>query len=397
MKKVLHFIRLQTLNQNSPDEFTKKSNRKIRVALAPSEDISLIQSHLPATSASKLRQAALFSIEDDLIDDIDTLHFGLSKQDKKGDFYLAVTRKSRLTEWYKTLSLHGITPQYIIPEVLALTYTSESWHILLLENKALIRIGQYKGLSIELSQLTLSLTLLLKNEALQPKEIKLSYTKKYLDYPAHTLEPLLTGLDISLKKESLETTAEIEFTKGLAQGLVELNLLDAADFLKKIKRKTTLSQRPYSKWIQYTIGAVALFWLFNQLGLAFVFNHRSQKVENEMRTVFYSYFSTDTPFNDFKDRINQELNSVYKMPSSTFLNTMVALGTEIKKRNQTVVINQLDYKDNAVILNLRAPASATLEKISSALKTQRYSVQIDNLITDADKEHVTAQMTIRKG
>jgi type II secretion system protein L len=402
--KVPHFICLDALNKEKFPELLKQIPAKtIKLVLVPTQDVRLVYGTLPLMPFRKLRQAAPFSVEDSLIDDVADLHFITSKQTKAGRFALAIVRKALLISWYEALSVQDIAPQYILPEVLALTYAPDSWHIFLYENKALIRFDPYQGVSIEIGQLSIILPLLFKENS-QPKEIKISYTAEHSDYSIKNL----VRPDLHLVKEETATTPEIEFAKGLAQEISVLNLLDSADFLKKIKNKTLNKNRPYGKWIKWTVLIVALFWFVTQLALISIFTYRSHQINKIMKPLFYSVFSKNVPFNSVQDRIQEKINKVYVAPSRPFLKVMLDLGAALKSHNGTVVIHQFEFKeknnepegfkdiDNTLILKVTAPELRTLKKISEVLGSQQYSVDIDQVKPDANNEHITAQMTIRK-
>jgi general secretion pathway protein L len=386
--KVINFVWLQSFLQG---QLPRGPLKTVQVALVPTEDVLLMYGTLPLTSARKLRQAAPFSVEEALIEDIDTLHFALGKQEKTGRFPVAVVKKSLLKTWSEVLSAQGIVPRYMLPEVLALPYTPGSWHVLLLDKRALIRLDAFLGVSVELTQLSTVLPLLL-NEYGVPDSVKISYTAAHAEYDIADLAK--SGL--SFIKADSPTTPEIEFSQGFQEGGKTLNLLESADFLKELRRSTIFQNQHYGKWIRRTFWAVALFWLASQLSLIVIFNHRSQPVEAQIRTLYYSIFPSDTPFNDVQDRINKQLDTVYLAPASFFLNAMIALGAELKNHHGTLVIHRLDLKENTLVLEVTAPELLTLDKMSAALGGQQYTVQITEVKSDAQNEHVTAQIKIGK-
>jgi general secretion pathway protein L len=386
--KVLNFVRLHSLLQGQLPSVLLKS---IQVALVPTEDVLLMYSTLPLMSTRKLRQAAPFSVEEACIEEIETLHFAIGPQEKTGRFPIAMVKKSLLKNWIETLNAQRIGPDYMLPEVLALSYMPNMWHIFLLENKALIRIDEYMGVSVELKQLPTVLPLLFKEYGL-PNVLYLSYTAEHAHY--EVAELAVPGL--ILNKAEHPTTADIEFTLGLPAVLKKINLLESAHFLKELKGKADVLHRPYGKWIRRTFWAVALFWIISQLTLILIFNYHSRPIEAQIRTLYYSVMPSETPFNDVQDRINQQVETVYQAPASFFLNAMIALGAELKSHHGTVVIHQLDFKDNQLVLQVTAPELQTLTKISTALGGQQYTVQVTEVKTDSPAEHVTAKMTIGK-
>lgn len=92
------------------------ANRKACV-LVPANDVLLTDAELPAKAGAKMAQVVQYALEEQLAEDIDTLHFAIGKR-APGERRtpVAVVAKSLLEDWLATLTAAGITPDTILSE-----------------------------------------------------------------------------------------------------------------------------------------------------------------------------------------------------------------------------------------------------------------------------------------
>lgn len=109
------------------------------VVLVPAEEVFLNNVALPGKNRQKLRKAIAFAVEDQLIDDIDTLHFALSTQAFHGRYLIAAVDERMMTFWDKAMINAGIRVETIAPDVSALPQSLDSWTVLLESSRALVR------------------------------------------------------------------------------------------------------------------------------------------------------------------------------------------------------------------------------------------------------------------
>ncbi|EKE77563.1 type II secretion system protein GspL [Gallaecimonas xiamenensis] len=100
--------------------------------------------------AGKGRQflrAVPFALEEELADDVDSLHFTLKPQ---GEQVAAVAVRHQLMEqWLGWLQEAQLSPWKLLPDCLALPWQPHSWSALVLGQELLLRTQESKGLCIE--------------------------------------------------------------------------------------------------------------------------------------------------------------------------------------------------------------------------------------------------------
>ena len=70
--------------------------QKHLILLVPGADVLVTSTTVPIKSAAKTLKAIPFALEENLIADVETQHFAISRKDKNGSVGVAVIDKSRL-------------------------------------------------------------------------------------------------------------------------------------------------------------------------------------------------------------------------------------------------------------------------------------------------------------
>lgn len=109
------------------------------VVLVPAEEIFLQHVTLPGKNRQKLRKAIPYAVEDQLVDDIEDLHFALGSQPHHGKYLVAAVEDRMMQFWDKALLGAGIRCDTIVPDVSALQARNEQWTVLLEAERALVR------------------------------------------------------------------------------------------------------------------------------------------------------------------------------------------------------------------------------------------------------------------
>ena len=109
------------------------------IVMVPSEEVFITNVALPGKNRKKLIKAVPYAVEDQIVDDIETLHFALSPTPADGQYVVAAVEERMMEYWDKSLKAAGIFAETLIPDVLALQDAKESWTVLLEADRALVR------------------------------------------------------------------------------------------------------------------------------------------------------------------------------------------------------------------------------------------------------------------
>lgn len=120
-------------------------NRQI-VLLVPAADVRLTSVTVPARQLAKVLQAAPYALEDQLAEDVETLHFALGPRQADGSHPVAVVARERMEAWLAPLRERGLKADALVPETLCLPATElERWSALAEPNQITVRTAAYAG------------------------------------------------------------------------------------------------------------------------------------------------------------------------------------------------------------------------------------------------------------
>src|SRR5689334_16197691 len=74
------------------------------IAIVPAEDVLLTKIQLPKMNRARLMQAVPFALEDELIADVDTLHFAVGEYEADKELTVAVVAQEKMQQWLGMLS-----------------------------------------------------------------------------------------------------------------------------------------------------------------------------------------------------------------------------------------------------------------------------------------------------
>lgn len=92
------------------------------VVFVPGADARLASVSVPARAPQKILQAAPYALEEQLAEDVDTLHFaiGTPGTGPDGSHPVAVVARSRVEAWLAPLRAHSVRPDALVPATLCL-------------------------------------------------------------------------------------------------------------------------------------------------------------------------------------------------------------------------------------------------------------------------------------
>lgn len=119
------------------------------VVLAPGEAVLLTEASVPTRNPGKLRRALPYAVEDRLVGDVTAQHVVPGPPEGDGSVPAAVVARRRLSGWLEQLGSHGLEPDAMIPEPLALPRDDARATVLLEGRRAVARTGALAGFACE--------------------------------------------------------------------------------------------------------------------------------------------------------------------------------------------------------------------------------------------------------
>lgn len=148
-----------TVELADPEQVWNQCVGRRVILVAPAEDVRLATINVPARQAQKVLQAAPYALEDQLAEDVDTLHFSIGARLPDGSHPVAVVARERMETWLEPLRSRGLAAEAVVPEILCLPNPAPGEWVALAEAgesagaRLLARTGPCAGFTCSLEQL----------------------------------------------------------------------------------------------------------------------------------------------------------------------------------------------------------------------------------------------------
>jgi general secretion pathway protein L len=145
----------ELLSQSELPQLSEYSKGRKVTVLVDSADVRLYRHYMPTKPSRQLLKALPFMLEDELAEDIDTLHFatgqtGFDKDQEQHWVDLAIVNKGLVQQWLSVLSEANISVKAMIPDVLCLPMVEDAQYTCLqLMELWLVREAEWQGSSLE--------------------------------------------------------------------------------------------------------------------------------------------------------------------------------------------------------------------------------------------------------
>lgn len=352
------------------------------VGMVPATDVTLASVTLPPVKRGQQRQAALFALEDQLIDDLDELHVAQGERASDGTLPVAVVRRARLEGWLETLSQHHLRPEQLRVDLLLLPWAEGEWSVLWEDAGVSVRTGTARGIGFEPEQWPL-----LWPRLLQEAGAHLPQRLRVYDARTNATDPL--PLDAALPNGEVVVVPNAAGLQWLATGdttAAALNLLQG-DYSRREQWGRLL--RPWRP-----AAALLLLWLVLQGGMALFDLHtlRQQELQldTQMEELYRKSFPAARKVVDPRLQMEQKLAAL-KSGDSGFMKLAVAAAPALR----TTLVKGMRYQEGALDIDLSLPDMAALDGVRTALTAKGLQVEIGNTAQQDGK--VESRLSLRGG
>lgn len=335
------------------------------VALVPAEEIFLDNVALPGKNRQKLRRAIPYAVEDQLIDDVEALHFALSSHPIHGRFLVAAVEDRMMDFWDKSMLNAGIRVETMIPDVTALAQSENSWTVLLEPDRAMVRTpGTLFATDIE------SLPIMLENLS----------AKQDAGEP-----PAVTVYDCSNDDKAILLQAEVSN--------VQFNVVDPPQgvfevFARSYEPRTSVNllqgeynrQEGWRKQLRpwYPAAALVAVWLGWQLALSIGnyidLSRTSRQLTAQMRMVHKRAFPAAKQPAPGYERSDMEarLKQLRRRQGSAAggLQEMLVRTAPVLKQIPSISIDGIHYQDGDLNIVLTMQDTSQLESLKNSLQSK---------------------------
>ena len=154
-------------------------NRRV-IVLVPATRVLRLRTEIPLRSTGRIRQALPFALEEQIAQDVDTLHFAASDRDAAGQIPVAVVDRKLMQQWIEQLNEAGIDAHGIYADSDGIAALPSTVTLLLETDCAMLRDQHGNAVVGDPDSLELILELFMagggntpEKDAIQPEPINL--------------------------------------------------------------------------------------------------------------------------------------------------------------------------------------------------------------------------------
>jgi len=355
------------------------------IVTIPTEEVLLLDVAVPGRNHKRLLNAVPYAVEDQLIDDVDKLHFALSKTTVEGKYSVAVIDHERMREWQTVLRTAGLQAHSLLPDALALPYKERAWCVFIDGERMLVRTGRYTGFASQAANLELLLKAALQETEKQPDYIEL------IVRPDDTRElPEQIG-DITVVKDTYEQEAPALLACDYDE-TAAVNLLQG-----EYSRRENISKhvRPW-----YQAAALLLVWLVWQGGLNYYesihLDRQIKALDKQMEQLYRSTFPAERkvikPFDQMVGKLLELRKKSGK--STTGLHELLLAVAPVLGATKDLEMKAIRYHDGRMDLEFSVKDAPGLEDLKQRLSAKS-DIKVEVQSASSRKDRLETRMLIK--
>ncbi len=367
-----------------------KAARDARViVIVPGEDVVITDVALPGQNRQRLLAALPYALEDQLIDDVNDLHFVLGPRHGDGNYVVAVVNKEKMQLWTDTCDELGLRVDLMVPDTLALSTAIGTWTIMLEDTRSVVRTGVHSGFAVDHSNLNELLgTTIMDADGVTPERIEIIDCR---------------DININSNDFSLDSGIELQVTSFKDNSLVWLaqhfdyenpiNLL-FGEFSRKEKVRGQLR-----KW--YPTAAMFAALLVLNLGVNIInyisLNSESERLTKAMNTLYKQTFPQARRVVNAPAQMQQQYQSLLSRSgnSQSSLAEMLTRVAPILRSIASFNLKSLRYQNGKIDLESEVNNFNELNRIEKML-TDKAGMKVEIKSASQNKNKVVSRIEIKR-
>lgn len=336
------------------------------IVVVPARDVLLISTQLPKMNRSRLLQALPFALEEQLIDDVEDLHFAAGVEQADGQLPVAIVAKEKMQQWLTWLQQYQIKPTSMIGAVFALPIEPGSWSIALLSDGAIVRENAHRGYGCDVNNLSNLLAASLETTNLKPEYINLNnYTVEAMGFPLPISVHEVFAKDECLFLEYIANNEEV----------AAINLLQGPYITKNPKR----NEQKVGRRTVYALLALLLVVIFLQpIVSIFLLQNQVHAINDKIAVIYKRHFPNSTSIVAPKQRLQDKWQQMSASGSDSTVLMQIGFLTKAVQKVPAIKIKRFDYQANTATVELIAANNEDFTSFTDYLTQQGLTVKQQN-------------------
>ena len=344
------------------------------VILIPQQCVYLTQIEIPEKAGRQVLATIEFQIEDQLAQDIDSLHFAVADAGQN-PVSVAVVAKSVMTRCLALASDCNLRLIQVVPEIFLCPWSGDGVALMASGDDILLRYGDYSGFKCQASVLPTMLELI----------------KREVEFDQIRLFRLDTEIVADLEPYSTEVVTVDEARSGLTEGsLIDLRQREfqAASAWRGVGRAW--------RWVAILATVLLVVGGYNRFA-------ELQDMEAEIAAIQMQQFDTvrlylpaDTdPNSDLKRQVISRLKQLQDGQNKPDFMQLLMIFSQAQKQYPVVKVDRIGYQDGTLNVDLTSAQLKEIEALHAAIQDQGVDAKLNNL--NIKPELISGRLVMRGG
>ncbi len=385
------------------DALNRNSLEGVRlIGLIPGDEALFCFADIPAKQARFIRQALPFAVEEQLAQDVDSVHLALGDQDANG-YRVAAIDRQRMAYWLDVFSgWDNVELEAIYPDAALLPLQSHDWAICLGGEFALIASSRGEWMTMRIENLPMfaqTLALPPEDEVVAEVQVVIYGSDDAFGASEELVSSLVAAPRLTVDREVMEG--------GAIELLSRSHYQHAATAINLCQGPYAAGQSeggPLRAWRPAIAVAAAWFVLLtgSQVALGYYHQQQADAAATQAMAIYHETFPNDrraTPRN-LRRMVEAQLRVAGEQGGDAgFIPLMKQTGQEYTQLpgNQAVRFNSINYSSSRgeLVVDVRADSYEKLNALRSGLTDGGLEASIGSVVNDSDGTR--ARLTVSGG
>ncbi len=339
------------------------------VVLVPGADVLLTHAELPpARAGMKLQQLVPYALEEQLAEDIDTLHFALGRRNGPTRASVAVVARKRMDEWLAALRAAGLEPAALYADSQLLPHNPSHAVALLEDDSVTVRTPSGEVVMLAAEALEEALELALADPA----------TRGLILY-AGAAEWQRHGAAVEALRERFEAL-QVQRLAGDALELLA-RALPAPEAINLLQgpyapRRSLIAGWRAWRWAAVLLGALIGLHLLGQAAELIVLHRRERALDAAIAQVVHTVLPGQSDAEQARALMAERLAQIHSSEAGGgFLDALDALA-RARTATPATQLKSLSFQAGTVTLSLTAPSVEVLNQLTQAIGRQGWHARL---------------------
>ena len=341
------------------------------VVLVPGIDCLLTQATIPGRNRQKILRAVPYALEDQLIEDVENLHFSLGPALAGKGYPVVVIDSRRIDAILDACRNAGLDVYQLIPDLLAVPCPGDGVCVVIDGDRALVRTGPYSGFVVETENLGVLLTS-------QPPAEDSPARPVFIQMPAGGVLPTLGEVADGAEITHYEGPVLMLLSQGLDGSFIDL-------LQGSYSRNQELGKlwRPWRATAALLLTGILLSIIVTGIDY-FRLSSEQDELNARMRAVFMQSFPDTRRVVDPRVQMQQQLEQLQRQAGSgaRFL-MLLARSADVLRTAKDIEISGASYRAGRLDVDLTAANLQVLDQLKQSLSAHGLVVEIQSAAADA--------------